>query len=688
MAKEMDRSIVATMNDEESEQIKRNTYLFYIGIDEYAHLDPLKNAVKDAEAVAAKLTEHFDCQIPDFAQPLMNQEATRSSISSRFRNLARNFKKNEYRDNLIIYFAGHGIWDDDLETGYWALHQAKEDDSASYFSNSDLVTAIKAIKSHHTLIISDSCFAGSLIETSARRSNRKETMRSRYVLASGLKDETVSDGTDHSPFASSILTFLDEKRGKSFKVGELESHIEQEFKRKKLKQVPIFAPLSLSDNEHGELWLHPSYDVVAELDRLVKKGDLHQLESFIDSKSDLLRQNGKLSEGRQHLEELFWKNTKTKGDGHAFLDYLERFRRVRNNHSNEAIDSLRVWLKNQEEHWKEAQEDVADLEHQLEKAQKAKKAAAKGIAHRQKIEQDLKKAKEELSTVQSSLSAKTTEVEKLSQSILDLTSERDSWQQKAENPENQHAPSNSPKIQFGKPLPTFDFPVPEMVFVKGDIFLMGSLNGGDNEKPVHEVELSDYYIGKYPVTQREWNTIMGADNNPSEFKGDDLPVENVSWNDCQDFIRILNRKTEMNFRLPTEAEWEFAARGGVKSERFIYSGSNDLDEVGWFSGNSGTKTHPVGKKRANELGLYDMSGNVWEWCQDSYSAEYYEKLKQEGHATNPEGPDSGGGRVFRGGGWLYNPGYCRVSSRYGDVPEFRSYYQGFRLSLLQFSELR
>lgn len=217
-----------------------------------------------------------------------------------------------------------------------------------------------------------------------------------------------------------------------------------------------------------------------------------------------------------------------------------------------------------------------------------------------------------------------------------------------------------------------------MVYVSGGTFTMGATSeqGSDaynDEKPAHRVTLSSYNIGKYEVTQAEWKAVMGS--NPSNFKGDNLPVENVSWNDCQEFIRKLNSLTGKNFRLPTEAEWEFAARGGNNSRGYKYSGSNDIGSVAWYSGNSGSKTHPIGQKSPNELGLYDMSGNVWEWCQDWYGD--FSSSSQ----TNPTGPASGSDRVYRGGSWYFDAGRCRVSFRGSGAPGYRYYHLGLRLVL-------
>lgn len=237
-----------------------------------------------------------------------------------------------------------------------------------------------------------------------------------------------------------------------------------------------------------------------------------------------------------------------------------------------------------------------------------------------------------------------------------------------------------------------------MVFVQGGTFTMGATSEqgsdvGSDERPAHSVTVSDFYVGKYEVTQAQWEAVMGS--NPSYFKGDNLPVESVSWNDAQEFILKLNALTGKKFRLPTEAEWEYAARGGSKSKGYKYAGSNNIDDVAWYWKNSGVrflsgewdddkiknnhcKTHAVGTISPNELGLYDMSGNVWELCSDWYGSSYYGNSP----SNDPQGPSSGSGRVLRGGGWYYSSSYCRVSNRNGIILGSGNCSSGFRLVLV------
>ena len=203
---------------------------------------------------------------------------------------------------------------------------------------------------------------------------------------------------------------------------------------------------------------------------------------------------------------------------------------------------------------------------------------------------------------------------------------------------------------------------PEMVYVEGGTFIMGCSDDDcqdERELPAHKVTLGDFYISKYTVTQKEWEIVMN--NNPSLFKGNDIPVHRISWDDAQLYIAKLNAATGKQYRLPTEAEWEYAARGGNKSRGYKYSGSNNPDEVAWYDANSYTYgsplSHPVGKKMPNELGIYDMSGNIGEFCSDWYDVYTNDPV------TNPTGAVNGTYRVIRGGSFNLSAIRCKVSAR-------------------------
>ncbi len=230
----------------------------------------------------------------------------------------------------------------------------------------------------------------------------------------------------------------------------------------------------------------------------------------------------------------------------------------------------------------------------------------------------------------------------------------------------------------------------DIVYVKGGTFQMGATSeqGRDydsDERPVHSVTLSDYYIGKFEVTQGLWEKVMGTTIHEQRIKagysstngvGSDYPMYYVNWEEAQEFCKKLSQLTGKTYVLPTEAQWEYAARGGVKSRGYKYSGSNTIGNVAWYSDNNSRSTHPVATKQPNELGLYDMSGNVWEWCSDWKG--YYSSESQ----SNPTGPSTGSYRVLRVGSWSSDAWYCRVSNRGSLNPSSRDYYIGFRVVLL------
>lgn len=235
--------------------------------------------------------------------------------------------------------------------------------------------------------------------------------------------------------------------------------------------------------------------------------------------------------------------------------------------------------------------------------------------------------------------------------------------------------STSSSNYTSSPQPSVTSVLPGVSFVKipSGSFQMGS-NEYNNEKPIHTVNIQSFYMMTTEVTQAQWTAIMG--NNPSNWKGDNLPIEGVSWNDAQDFLRKLNQKDPgKNYRLPSEAEWEYACRAGTTTRFYSGDNDNDLDAIAWYFSNSGYNTHPVGQKRANAWGLYDMSGNVWEWCQDWYHDSYYGAPLDGSAWESPRGSH----RVLRGGSWSSLPNCCRSAFRFINDPDDRNINIGFRL---------
>jgi formylglycine-generating enzyme required for sulfatase activity len=220
----------------------------------------------------------------------------------------------------------------------------------------------------------------------------------------------------------------------------------------------------------------------------------------------------------------------------------------------------------------------------------------------------------------------------------------------------------------------------EFVLIPAGSFMMGDANGVNDEKPVHRVNITKpFWLGKYEVTQEQWQAVMG--NNPSRFKGPKNPVEQDSWDDCQQFFDKLNVKSGGGggkFQLPTEAQWEYACRAGSTWKYCFGDNEGQLGDYAWYDANSGNQTHPVGLKRPNAWGLYDVHGNVWEWCQDWYDGGYYAKSPTD----DPTGPTTGSRHVLRGGSWFGPAGYCRSAGRLIIGPGIRDYGLGLRVSLV------
>ena len=388
------------------------------------------------------------------------------------------------------------------------------------------------------------------------------------------------------------------------------------------------------------------------------------IEVFLQEKAGVVSVEAekleKLRKEKQQLEE-------TVQDLKQRLEKTEEFAQYATAKSKEEKESLLYEIEELSEHLKEAEIALKEQKAYMAEAKHMAETKEKHMAEVEKMRRIIEMAEREAEEARKQAEAESkrdkAEIEKMLKRIEESKREAEEARKQAE------AESKRDKAKIEKMHETIKVGDVEfmMIHVEGGTFTMGE--GSE----AHQVTLPSYYIGETLVTQALWQAVMGS--NPSHFKGDQHPVEKVCWNDCQNFIKKLNQKTGKKFRMLTEAEWEYAVRGGNKPKGYKYAGSNNLNEVAWYENNSEKKTHPVKQMKANELGIFDMCGNVWEWCQDWYGN--YDR----GPQTNPTGPTSGSSRVLRGGSWHDVAMYCRSSYRYGSSPSIAYTYLGFRLAL-------
>jgi formylglycine-generating enzyme required for sulfatase activity len=560
---------VKPKKDAETQAVRQdsNYYAIVIGNNNYKYLPKLKTAVTDATGVEKLLKSRYGFK----TKLLLN--ATRKDILSTINEFRKQLGAN---DNLLIYYAGHGEYDKTADKAYWLPVDAAKDDPVDWIMADDITSNIKRISSKHILVVSDSCYSGTLTRASAvelkakgerdQYLNKMLVRPSRTLMASG-GNEPVADsgGGKHSVFAYAFIKALEESPNASFTAEELFHGRIKAIVAGKADQVPVYSDIRNSGHEGG--------DFVFQLAKAIKEDPVST--GISGEMKKLQEEKERLKQEREELEQ-----------AKAMIEEKKRFEEERQRFE------------------KEKQE--------LAMSPRPKKEVASGK-------------------------------------------------------------------EFKDPATGMEF-----VFVKGGCYQMGDIfgDGDSDEKPVHEVCIDDFYIGKYEVTQAQWKVIMG--NNPSYFKNcgflgsGNCPVENLSWDDTQEFIQRLNQKTGNKYRLPTEAEWEYAARSGGKKEK--WAGTNDESKLGDYAGyvkNSGNKTHPVGRKKPNGLGIYNMSGNVLEWVNDWYDEEYYKKSPR----NNPQGPDSGQYRALRGGSWGHISMGVRVAARFTIDPFDRSGggAYGFRL---------
>jgi len=518
-------------------------------------------------------------------------------------------------DNLLLLFSGHGFYDKDTRTGHLVPFGAEWDELYQYISNENLRSLIGAINSRHTFLIVDSCFSGSLIVT---RNAGSKVLAERVE---GLKSRWALA-------AGRIEEVEDGRRGDNSPFAKailsyLRSNTEEKF------------PISDFSNEVIKI-------TVQNAGQTPISGPLFKAEDLGGQFVFYLKTDP---------EEMLWAKVKALDTSTAYDDYLDEYPQGR--YRAEAHELLEA--AEDREAWEAIQRypTLSSLRRYLSNypnGRYVKDAQAK-IA--------------ELKSVPI--------VPPLAEKII------------LPNPPKLIVPDESLK---------------NLVWVDGGTFQMGS-NDYNSEKPIHEVKLDSFYIGKYPVTFEEYDAFCAATkrDKPGDEKWgrNRRPVINVNWYDAVAYCNWLSEQQNLQqvytingtniginwrangYRLPTEAEWEYAARGGNKSKGFKYAGSNDLDKVGWYSANAGSQTHPVGERDENELGIHDMSGNVWEWCWDWYDEKYYEQFKNRA-AENPRGAEKGDYRVVLGGSWNNFDYFCRSTVRYGFFPVNRYDSVGFRYS--------
>lgn len=710
-------------------------YLLAIAINDYLHCPKLNNAVKDIEDFEALMIEKFGFEKKN-TKLIRNDEATHQNILNEFKRLINVVKPD---DSVIIYFSGHGELDIDFDEGYWVPFEAERNKINQYLPNSTIQKVLPKINSFHTFLIIDSCYSGSMfLEGKGKFISDSYDFHSRWGLTSG-RNTIVNDGKagTNSPFAKELLDTL-KHINIPMNVSALCDVIKQTVPAATNKlQKPIGDPLNIEGHKGGQFIFTPRTTEANDWDRALQLHTESAYLNYLDKypRGEFVQEaKKKLNEIADEAE---WHHATLRNSVFAYLQYLEKYPNGIHAHEAEAKlnfirhraeaerleqDRLRkaeAEKKERERIEKEKTEQARVEAERLERERVAKAEADRKESER--IEKEKRTQREQLENTERLERERLAIIEadkKERERLEKLKREKEltpSFFQKNFGPIltilmllgfiglilaililNRHPETSSSNaalqnnVVVPQPIPNktgvtvTEQPStppekksyePEMIEVAGGTFQMGSndKNAESEEKPVHAVTISDFSIGKYEVTQAQWQAVMG--NNSSHFKGDNLPVEQVSWEDVQDYLKKINEKTGKKYRLPTEAEWEFAARGGIKSKKYMYSGSNDLNSVGWTDDNSGNKTHSVGQKQANELGIYDMSGNVWEWCNDWYDENYYKNSP----SSNPQGAASGSIRVFRGGGWFNTAPDCRVTFRSGLAPTYRSNDLGFRM---------
>ena len=644
-------------------------HLLAIGIDKYLDEDlELKTAANGARALQRVLTENYSFAKDD-TRLLLDAQATRGGIIAALRDLAEKVGK---QDSILIYYAGHGNLDRLTKAGSWIPVDGTFKDAGTWIGNEEIKKLIGAMKAQHVLLISDSCFAGDFFrgqaqvlsqisDASVRRSFEK--MSRRAMTAGGV--EPVADGgrEGHSVYTWWLLKTLQD-------AGDAYVLPEQLYDRLKgavganAAQKPMYGILHGAGGEPDGsfVFFRRGTNTVdaAMRQKLARIKALEKLDK--EAAARALRQQQEIASKQRQMAALDARLAKLQqglgvGGGETDLDAILELGRELKRQAEE-LARLR----------KKAEADLKRKEAELAEARRLQDEA-----RRQRFEADYAKYQEVAANKYLNAELKA----RAWQALLK------NWGLPASTPAKKGLFYADGKVQIGDGISVAaagkEMVIPDLglalVPIKAGSFMMG-------DAPGHKVTLTKaYWLGKYEVTQGEYEKLMGK--NPSKFKGVKLPVDTVSWTDALAFCaKLTDRERKAGrlpagyeYRLPTEAEWEYACRAGAGTAYSFGDAADKLGDYAWYGENSGRTTHDVGGKKANAWGLYDMHGNVWEWCLDWYGAY------TAGPATDPVGPRTGSGRVDRGGGWFIIASFCRAASRFRFAPALAFNGLGFRVAL-------
>ena len=628
---------------EETQPKKGNNYFLGIGIDQYTNWDVLHNAVKDVKDICQVLQEEYEFP-SEYCFTLFDEKATEDNILKEIESLVDTLKKH---DNLLIYYSGHGHLHRQTKEGFWVPINARLDAPGDFISNQQILKYVSIMKARHVLIFSDSCFSGTLFRTGGFRSGQSTAeqlfkMKSRWGLCSGRHDELVYDGEPgkNSPFSESIIKILRENPEPSLNIMKFVDQVIKTTRTFYDGQMPEGQALINCGHKGGQFIFNRKKIEKDEWEKAEKINTVSSYQQFL-----AVYPNGKYAPVAKERIELLsdqgaWQSALSKNTPRAFNQYLLQFRAGK--------------------YREQAHQKIYELEDDKMYA----KVKSSGLLHLM-------------------------------------------YKYLRNFPRGKHVDEINGLIKFYRSasikIGSSDEHTPWTYKIKGGVFDMGS-NVFQRESPIHTVRVSNYSIGVYPVTFKQYDAYCeqcGIEKPSDEGWGrDERPVINVSWYDALKYCNWLSKKNSLElfylfegdqfggcnfssagFRLPTEAEWEYAARGGekIKEPKQIYAGGASLDQLGWYLENAGGMTHPVGKKLPNELGVYDMCGNVYEWCFDYWQRYYYQQLANK-TSKNPIGPDAGVYRSVRGGSFRSKREYCRIFYRENGDPGKRKKYIGLRVA--------